>query len=144
MAGRDHRIVVGVDGSESSIESLRWAVAQARMTGATLDVVTGWEVSAFAYPVIGADDPVGYDPLLTARAVAEAAVSAAFEGDPDVPITISVVEGHPAPVLVESAAEADLLVVGSSGHGAFIGMLLGSVTAYCTQHAPCPVVVVRA
>jgi nucleotide-binding universal stress UspA family protein len=52
-------------------------------------------------------------------------------------------EGHPATRLIEASAGADLLVVGSRGHGAFAGMLLGSVSEHCVAHASCPVVVVR-
>ncbi|HET9117510.1 MAG TPA: universal stress protein [Pseudonocardiaceae bacterium] len=62
---------------------------------------------------------------------------------PSVPVRTSVVEGHPAEVLVEASRVAELLVVGSRGHGAFTGMLLGSVSQHCVQHAAGPVVVVR-
>lgn len=51
--------------------------------------------------------------------------------------------GHPAQVLVDATRDADLLVVGHRGHGAFTGMLLGSVSMYCVTNAACPVVVVR-
>jgi nucleotide-binding universal stress UspA family protein len=54
-----------------------------------------------------------------------------------------VLEGHPAPVLLELAKDADLLVVGSRGHGQFTGMLIGSVSEHVVSHASCPVVVVR-
>ncbi len=66
----------------------------------------------------------------------------ALGDDITVKITSRVVEGHPAAVLIEVAAEADLLVVGSRGLGGFRGMLLGSVSAQCVHHARCPVVVV--
>ena len=52
--------------------------------------------------------------------------------------------GDPAKVLVEMAKGADLLVVGSRGRGGFVGLLLGSVSRYCTMHAPCPVCVIPA
>ena len=52
------------------------------------------------------------------------------------------VEGHPAGILIEASAQADLLVVGSRGHGGFVGALLGSVSHRCVAHALCPVVVV--
>ena len=58
-------------------------------------------------------------------------------------VTTVVTEGAAAPVLLESAADADLLVVGNRGHGGFAGLLLGSVSQQCTSHAGCPVVVVR-
>ncbi|HTZ07910.1 MAG TPA: universal stress protein, partial [Acidimicrobiales bacterium] len=63
--------------------------------------------------------------------------------NPEVPVRLVVREGHPAPVLIDEAGGADLLVVGSRGHGAFMGMVLGSVSEHCVSHAPCPVVVVR-
>jgi len=62
---------------------------------------------------------------------------------PDVTIRPVVVEGHPAPVLIEASRGADLLVVGSRGHGEFSGMLLGSVSDYCTHHVSCPITIVR-
>ena len=54
-----------------------------------------------------------------------------------------VVEGSPARSLLDISKGADLLVLGSRGHGPFVGMLLGSVSEYCAAHATCPVVVVR-
>jgi nucleotide-binding universal stress UspA family protein len=61
----------------------------------------------------------------------------------DIPVETSTVEGHAAPVLLDAASDADLLVVGSLGHGRFSGMLMGSVSTHCVEHANCPVVVVR-
>jgi nucleotide-binding universal stress UspA family protein len=52
-------------------------------------------------------------------------------------------EGHPAQVLVEAARGADLLIVGSRGHGEFAAALMGSVSQHCVHHAPCPVLVIR-
>jgi nucleotide-binding universal stress UspA family protein len=60
-----------------------------------------------------------------------------------VEVRTSVEEGHPAEVLIERSKEADLLVVGSRGHGGFAGMLLGSVSHHLVAHASCPVVVLR-
>jgi nucleotide-binding universal stress UspA family protein len=65
-------------------------------------------------------------------------------GQQDKPVAIraTVVRGHPAQVLLETATGAYILVVGSRGHGTFAGMLLGSVSQHCVQHAGCPVLVV--
>jgi nucleotide-binding universal stress UspA family protein len=62
---------------------------------------------------------------------------------PGVAIESRVTEGHPAAVLVDASRGADLVVVGSRGHGEFAGMLLGSVSEHCVSNAHCPVVVLR-
>jgi nucleotide-binding universal stress UspA family protein len=138
MAGR---IVVGIDGSESSAEALRWAATQARLTGDDLEVVMAWEFPTTfgtAPPV-----PAGYDPAQDTASLLAELVQRELGSDSGLKVTQTVVEGHPAPVLVDAARGADLLVVGSRGHGAFVGMLVGSVSEHCVSHAPCPVVVVR-
>ena len=63
--------------------------------------------------------------------------------EPAVDVRTSVEEGNPAQVLIERSKEADLIVLGSRGHGGFKGMLLGSVSQHLVAHAECPVVVVR-
>ena len=135
------RILVGVDGSESSIRALEWAADLAERTGATLRAVITWEWPtsygwAFAFPS-------GYDPTSDATKVLDGALAPVRTAHPGVQIDEAVVEGHPAQVLVGESPEADLLVVGSRGHGAFAGMLLGSVSEHCVSNARCPVVVVR-
>ena len=65
-------------------------------------------------------------------------IVAALDGSP------SSIEGIPAQVLLDASDGADLLVVGSRGHGGFTGALLGSVSQHCVHHAHCPVVVIRA
>jgi nucleotide-binding universal stress UspA family protein len=71
------------------------------------------------------------------------AVAAARQADEAVEIRLHVVEQSPAQALLAAAKGAELLVVGSRGHGGFAGMLLGSVSQHCVQHAPCPVLVMR-
>jgi nucleotide-binding universal stress UspA family protein len=139
--GADPRIVVGVDGSRSSCQALRWAARQAKLTGASLEVVACWEFPT-AYGWVP-QYPAGFDPSGDARRALEGTVAEVLGEDPGVEIGLSVVEGHAAPVLVEAARGATLLVVGSRGHGGFTGMLLGSVSEHCVSHAPCPVTVVR-
>ncbi|MEU9044631.1 MULTISPECIES: universal stress protein [unclassified Kitasatospora] len=137
-AGR--RIVVGVDGSPSSKQALRWAVDQARLTGAVVDAVACW-----AYPSMYGWGMTGLDPELadaTGQMLAQA-VAEVVGDSPPVEIRESVVLGNAAEVLLERADKAQLLVVGSRGHGGFSGALLGSVGQHCVQHAHCPVVVFR-
>lgn len=141
QAGPVPRIVVGVDGSTSSVSALEWALRQAELTGSSLEVVTTWEWPTnygWAYPL-----PPGYDPQVDAQKMLDDTLASLRVTHPDVPVQTIVVEGHPAPVLVAASEGADLLVVGSRGHGEFAGMLIGSVSEHCATNAHCPVVVVR-
>ncbi len=137
----DRRIVVGVDGSPSSMAALRWAILQAELTGCAVEAVTAWRLPSrygFAAVTDRATDFEG-----DARKVLADALNEVSSVEPDVVIRSSVVEGHPAEVLVWAARGADMLVVGSRGHGGFAGAVLGSVSQYCVHHAPCPVLVIR-
>jgi nucleotide-binding universal stress UspA family protein len=87
--------------------------------------------------------PADYSPEADARSLLEEMVSKVQASHPNVDIRTTVIEGHPAPVLIEASRSAELLVVGSRGHGEFTGMLLGSVSEHCVTNAHCPVVVVR-
>lgn len=132
------RIVVGVDGSQGSKEALRWAVAQAGLTGQTVAAYISWD-----YPVTyGArwDVPDWDDHCAT---VIKQAVDDVLPAGSAVTVTRTVSRGHAAEVLLDAAADASLLVVGSRGHGGFTGLLLGSVSQHVAAHAPCPVVVVH-
>ncbi|UUN25627.1 universal stress protein [Streptomyces sp. FIT100] len=133
-------VVVGVDGSEVSIEALRWAARHAELTGAVLRVVTAWRLP----PSYGdLPDYADMDFAAAARETLDSAITAVLGPTPRLSVEARVEEGHPAPVLLAAAHHADLLVVGSRGHGAFVGMLLGSTAQHCVHHAPCPVLVVR-
>lgn len=133
------RIVVGVDGSEGSIEALRWAGRQARATGAPISVIAAWDLPMYFGYAPAMDD---IDWAASARQGLDQAVEKAAI-DEDIILSRHVVRGHAGTVLVDAGRDAELLVVGSRGHGAVAGMLLGSISQYCTQHASCPVVVVR-
>ncbi|MBS2966789.1 universal stress protein [Actinocrinis puniceicyclus] len=133
-------IVVGVDGSESSIDALRWAALQAKRTDARLQAISAWQypggygwVPDFSELDFEAEAQKGLDDT----------VARALGAEPDVPVTTRVIEGNAAIVLIDASQGADLLVVGSRGHGAFAGMLLGSVSQHCAQNASCPVLIVR-
>lgn len=134
------RIVVGVDGFESSKAALRWAIHQAKLTGGVVEAVTAWQVPAGTGLVPPADMPDYQD---DARMVLTEAITEMCMVDPDVEVRPRVVQGRAAQVLVDAAEGADLLVVGCRGHGGLAGTLLGSVGQYCVRHAPCPVVVIR-
>lgn len=139
------RIVVGVDGSPCSTAALRWALVQAGLIGATVEAVNAWQE-----PVMLGDTyrptPVMFEgreiSALAEKVLAETVAKAAGLGDNSGRVRSQVVQGHPVQVLLQAAAGAQLLVVGSRGHGTFAGILLGSVSQHCVQHAPCPVVVV--
>jgi nucleotide-binding universal stress UspA family protein len=138
------KIVVGVDGSETSLRALRWAARQAGWTGGTLEVVTAWTFPEQPAPLgIVAHVPWQEDLMAEARDELDRLVGEAVpEGERD-HVHTKVVRGGAADVLLAEADEAELLVVGSRGRGAFEGLLLGSVSERCVHHARCPVVVVR-
>jgi nucleotide-binding universal stress UspA family protein len=138
-------IVVGVDGSESGQRALDWAIAEAKAHGAHLHLVSAWHVPAVVYggPGYGpqVDEPLEKTFEEVAEEVLEAAAKHAREAG--VEAETSVKHGQAAEVLVDTAANADLLVVGSRGHGGFTGLLLGSVSAQCAHHARCPLAIIR-
>ncbi len=140
-AGPVQTIVVGVDGSDTSIEALSWAAALASVTGAAVEAVTTWQWPLSMGPPLPL--PVEYDPAGDARTMLQDIARSEADRHPSVPMTTRVVEGHPAQALVEASRHADLLVVGSRGHGSFSGMLLGSVSQHCAAHAGSPVVIYR-
>jgi len=138
---RERRIVVGVDGSVPSKAALAWAVRQAQLTGAAVEAVIAWEFPAiygYPAPVVLDVDYAG----IAAKVVADVIAEVSSPGEP-VKIRSTVAEGNAAQVLLDASAGAELLVVGSRGHGGFTEALLGSVGQHCVHHATCPVVVIR-
>lgn len=133
-------IVVGVDGSEASADALRWAAKQAQLTAGEVHAVITWQTpSSYGFYVDYTDDDAAAD----ARKTLEKVVTKVLGEPPSAPVTLRVVRGQAAEVLTEASRSADLLVVGSRGRGGFAGMLLGSVSQHCVQHAACPVLVFR-
>ena len=134
------RVVVGVDGSAPSLRALEWAGREAMHLGAVLDIWVLWMP-----PVpLGTMAPIGGgDYVMAAKLMADEAAEYARERWSDLVVESHVTEASPAPALVEASRDASLLVVGSRGVGGFRGLLLGSVSHYCAQHAHCPVMVVR-
>jgi nucleotide-binding universal stress UspA family protein len=141
MTGSGKRIVVGVDGSEPSKAALRWAIGQAKLTGATIHAVMAWRhpsTYGLAPMAGGVADLEG-----GARNALIEILNGVSTLDPDVPVHLMVAEGHAAEVLVRVAKGADLLVVGSRGHGVFTSTMIGSVSINCVLHSACPVLVLR-
>ena len=134
-----------MDGSASSLAALRWAVRQAELTGATVEAVIAWRYPVLPVPVGPAPaaviDPAEFEKA-AGKTVTDAIHAVAGPGS-NVRVSSQVTEGNAAQVLIDAAAGADLLVVGSRGHGGFTEALLGSVSQHCVHHAPCPVVIVR-
>jgi nucleotide-binding universal stress UspA family protein len=140
------KIVVGVDGSDVSKDALRWAVEDARARGAEVVALHAYEVPVPALDAAPAS-PVDL-PGLVAEALAGAqqfvtrVVDEVVGNSVTVDVAPIAVEDEPAKALVDASRDADLLVVGSHGHG-LSGLFLGSVSLECAQHAACPVVIVR-
>lgn len=134
-------VLVGVDGSASARHALRWAYRQASLTGADLHAVTAWSVpQTYGYVwQVGAIGDLEED----ARGMQQEMLVEALGADAAATVHRHLVEAHPTTALLGLASADDLIVVGSHGHGGFVGSLLGSVSHYLVGHAPCPVVVIR-
>jgi nucleotide-binding universal stress UspA family protein len=138
-------VVVGVDGSEESIAALSWAARYANAINAQVRVVAAWHYPAAAgiAPVGVAPEPVREQAEQYVREQLNAAIAKVYPGSAADRVDTKLAYGHPAQVLLDESGNADLLVVGHRGRGAFTGMLVGSVSTHCVTHATCPVVVVR-
>jgi nucleotide-binding universal stress UspA family protein len=133
-------IVVGVDGSEASIEALRYAVSFAGPLEAKVVALACWDVP----PVYGGYVAMGIDDFdVRAREILQDAVEQAV--GPELPSTLEtrLIQGHPRHALIEASRSADMLVLGRRGHGGFGGLLLGSVSSALVAHAHCPVLVIH-
>ena len=138
------RIVVGIDGSEQSQMALRWADFLAREMDCDLEVTIAWHM----YPGIGfgagmATVPPDWNPAGYAEDSVRHTVEEVFGPNQPTTLRVTVHEGSAAQVLLHASTNARMLVVGSRGHGGFAGLLLGSVSAACSEHAKCPVLVVH-
>jgi nucleotide-binding universal stress UspA family protein len=132
-------VVVGIDGSPGSLCALDWAADAAASSGSELRILMAWQWPA-SLMVAGLGGT--FDPSANARECLERAALRAAKRHPGLVVASEVMEGHPAPLLVERAADADLLVVGSHGRGAFADTIVGSVSRHCARHARCPVAVI--
>jgi nucleotide-binding universal stress UspA family protein len=138
-----NRIVVGVDGSESSKDALRWAIDEAQLHGAELIALHAWTFPVMSGPIPFngvVNDPIDWE--AEARESLARTVKEVADGS-DISVQTRLVNKAASIALVAASEAADLLVVGSRGHGGFAGLLLGSVGQQCAHHAHCPVVIVR-
>jgi nucleotide-binding universal stress UspA family protein len=143
-ASREPLIVVGVDGSPSSIKALEWAIGQAALTHAAVEAVIAWHYpNTYGTPLPDGEDYGQLAAETLAKAIATARGTRVSAGEAAVDVSSFVAEGHAAQILLDRSAEASLLVVGSRGHGGFAEALLGSVSQHVVHHAPCPVVIIR-
>lgn len=130
-------IVVGVDGSPSSLDALQWAVGQGAITGASVRAVIAWE-----YPPLSGVDPMTahVDWPTKARQTIDAELEKAVDTY-STKVSSAALEGHPAQVLLEASVGAEVLVIGNSGHSGFTESLPGSVREHVITNATCPVLV---
>ncbi|MET9016423.1 universal stress protein [Streptomyces olivaceoviridis] len=135
------RVVVGVDGSQSSYEALRWAMRYAGQVGGTVEAVAVWELPGlYGWSGPAVDMQVDEDETRQKMTQELTDVLGADAADS---VRTHVVHGNAADVLLRAAEGAEVLVVGSRGRGGFARALLGSVSQHVSQHASCPVVIVR-
>jgi nucleotide-binding universal stress UspA family protein len=138
---RQDKIIVGVDGSDASIEALRQAhhLASALGTGVEGWICWDFPVGHEAYEMMGTD---GFS--RQASEILRDAMTRAFGAELPANVRSRLVLGAARQSLIDASRFASFLVVGRRGHGGFNGLLLGSVSAACVAHAHCPVLVVHA
>ncbi len=138
-------IVVGVDGSECSMEAVALAASEAALRRSKLWVVCAWHVPVWLYAGVWAppvDVITGFQEA--AGEIADQALVEARRLQPELESEQRLVEGQAADVLAQESKRAELLVVGCRGLGGFESLLLGSTSDQVAHHASCPVLIVRA
>lgn len=137
------KIVVGIDGSSGARTALRWALAEARAHGATVHAVHAWQMptaaSALGMPL---QVPSYGEMKGAAKALLHEEMEMLGHEYDEVTVVPEILEGHPPAVLEAISGDADLLVLGSRGHGSLTSLVLGSVSQHCAHHARCPVVII--
>jgi nucleotide-binding universal stress UspA family protein len=135
------RVAVGIDGSPGSDAALLWAAEEAIRCGAELVLVHGWSYP-YQGPRTGVSEPRD-DMRLDAMRTLEASAVKVRELAPSLRCHSIISEQNPAKAIIDAGKDADLVVVGSRGHGGFASLLLGSVSRTVLQHSTVPVVVIR-
>lgn len=133
------KIVVGIDGSTGAHAAIDWALSHAQAND-QIEIIHTW-----TDPAMPAEIGMAFDPQIfadSAAAVLDAEIELIRERNSDIQIEGRCIRGHPGSALIEAAKDADLLVVGTRGHGGFVGLLLGSTSTYLAHHATCPLLIV--
>jgi nucleotide-binding universal stress UspA family protein len=146
-----NKILVGVDGSPASRKALEWAGDEAIRHKSELVLLTAYLApppppsSGGISPTVSPHEATGASEAAskTARQLLMGAIQDVLGEDPPVVVHPRVMKGNAAKLLIDLSGEADLVVVGSRGHGGFAGLLLGSVSQNVAAYARCTVVVVR-
>jgi nucleotide-binding universal stress UspA family protein len=135
-------VLVAVDGSSTSDAAIAFAFEAAAAREVSLVALHTWSDNMFDPSLAGV--VADWDVVERAeRRVLSERVGGWTEKFPDTSVELIVRRDQPAHSLLAQAAEAQLVVVGSRGHGQFVGMVLGSVSNALVHRAPCPVAVVR-
>jgi nucleotide-binding universal stress UspA family protein len=142
---RGPRVVVGIDFSAGARAALLFALHDASRRGVPVEAVTAYRPPDYwmDFYAVGSYQP---DQIRTGALdrLRTFVTDVLAEGPQPPPVVrVHAVMGAAADVLIMDSHGADLLVVGSRGHGGFTHMLLGSVSMQCAQHASCPVTVVH-
>ncbi|MET3984471.1 universal stress protein [Streptomyces sp. PvR034] len=132
-------LVVAVDGSPQSRAAADWAAREAVRRDVPLHVVHAWLWQPLAGPIVQDRDTEAHraDDILNE---VEAELTHRY---PELGLTAEVLSDAPVPALLRAAEDAELLVIGTRGHGALVGFLLGSYGRQVIAAAECPVVSVR-
>lgn len=138
------RVVLGVDGDEDGTEAVHYAFSFASSHGAEVVAAHAWSPPVVPTPLVTGMPELHLEEFGEyAETLLDAALAPARKQYPDVPVRDVLMQAHPVQVLLELAADADLVVVGARGRGGFAGLLLGSVSHSLVHNSPCPVAVVR-
>ncbi|MEU2356470.1 universal stress protein [Streptomyces misionensis] len=134
------RVVVGVDGSPSSFEAVRWAVRYAGFVGGAVEAVAAWEVPLYGWSAPAVDMYIDEE---ATREQMQQELTEVLGAEEAAKVSTRMAHGNPAEVLLRAAEGAEVLVVGNRGRGGFARVMLGSVSQRVAAHAACPVVIVR-
>jgi nucleotide-binding universal stress UspA family protein len=140
-------ITVGVDGSDNSLRALEWAMKEAGLRHAALNVLTVHVVPLNFWtsnPLMLPQDKQEEEKARQAAEEAVAKIASQLGGEQPASVSVLAVSGIPAEELINASHDSELLVVGSRGGGGFARLLLGSVSIQVVQHAACPTTVVPA